>query len=223
MIQPAGELAQCLRHQTSLQTNVSVPHVTLNLGAGHQCGNGVHHHEVDRARAHQHVRNFEGLLSGIGLRDQELVNIHTQCFCIIGIQRVLRIHKRGDSAVGLGVGNRVEGECGFTRGLGAINLDDAAARQTADAERDIESNRTGGNNRNGWPLVRAESHDRPFSKLAINLRESRLKGFFAVCGCGHVMLLFLFVFGCLSAVVPHPPRKADGISTRRKSRELALT
>ena len=223
MVQTTRQLAQRLRHQTCLQTDVGVPHVALNFSSGHQSSHRVNHHEVDGARAHQHVGNFECLLAGVGLRHEQLVDVDTECLCVFGVQRVFRVHKSGNTAIGLGVGNRVEGECGFTRGLGAINLDDAAARQSADAERDIESNRTGGNNRNGWPLVRAESHDRPFSKLAIDLRESCLKGFFAVCGCGHVMLLFLFVFGCLSAVVPHPPRKADGISTRRKSRELALT
>src|SRR5207237_4003035 len=39
----SGQLAQGLRHQARLQTHVTVPHFALQLGLGHEGGDGDHH------------------------------------------------------------------------------------------------------------------------------------------------------------------------------------
>ncbi len=70
-----GDLPQCLRHQAGLQTNVLVAHLTINFRFGRERGNGVHHNEVYGTRAHQHVDDFERLLSGVGLRHQQVVEV----------------------------------------------------------------------------------------------------------------------------------------------------
>src|SRR6185437_2297109 len=54
----------------------------------------------------------------------------------------------------------------------AINFDDTATRQTADAQCDVEAQRSGGDNLDVFDrLTCAEPHDRPFAELLFDLRE----------------------------------------------------
>jgi hypothetical protein len=61
-----------------------------------------------------------------------------------GVHRVLGVDVGADAAVALGLGHDVHGEGGLARGLRAEDLDDAAAGQAADAEGEVEGQRTGG-------------------------------------------------------------------------------
>ena len=73
----AGELAQRLAHQPGLQADVAVAHLALDLGAGRECGHRVDDDHVDGAGAHEHVDDLERLLAGVGLADQQLVDVDT--------------------------------------------------------------------------------------------------------------------------------------------------
>ena len=74
----AGELAQRLAHQAGLQADVAVAHLALDLGARRERRHRVDHDDVHRAGAHQHVGDLERLLAGVGLRDQQFVDVDTE-------------------------------------------------------------------------------------------------------------------------------------------------
>ena len=71
---------------------------------------------------------------------------------------------------------RVQRERRLAGGFRAVDLDDPAARQAADAERDVEAERAG---RDGLDLDRllalAEPHDRAFAEGALDLRQRRVE------------------------------------------------
>ena len=52
---------------------------------------------------------------------------------------MLRVHEGADAPFPLRLGHGVERERRLAGGFGTVDLDDAAARQTADAERDVEA------------------------------------------------------------------------------------
>ena len=63
----------------------------------------------------------------------------------------------------------------------AVNLDDAAARQAADAERDVEPERAGGNGLDLHRLlVLAETHDGALAAIPLDLRDRSLERLFPV-------------------------------------------
>ena len=101
---------------------------------------------------------------------------------VLGVERVLGVDERGDAALLLHVGDRVERECRLSGRLRAVDLDDAAARESADAERDVEGDRSGGDHLDRSALVAAQSHDRALSELPVDLGEGRFEGLLAVCG-----------------------------------------
>ena len=58
------------------------------------------------------------------------------------VHRVLGVDERADAAELLGLGEHVVDERRLARGLRAEDLDDAPARHAADAEREVERQRT---------------------------------------------------------------------------------
>src|SRR5690606_1348560 len=66
-------------------------------------------------------------------------------------------------------------------GFGTVDLDDAAAGKTADAQRDVEAERSGRYSLDlDERLAGAEPHDRALAKGAFDLRERRGQRFFLV-------------------------------------------
>ena len=53
-----------------------VAHFAFDFGFGHKRSNGVNDDDVNAARANQHVGNFQRLLTGIRLGDQEVIRIN---------------------------------------------------------------------------------------------------------------------------------------------------
>ncbi len=181
-VEATRELAQRLRHQASLQTHVGVAHLALDLGLGHECCDGVDHDEVDRAGADQHVGDLERLLAGVGLRHEQLIDVDAELAGVLGVECVLGVDERGDTALLLHIGDRVERERRLSGGLRAVDLDDAATRESADAECDVEGDRTGGDHLDRCAIVAAQPHDRALSELPVDLGESRFEGLLAVFG-----------------------------------------
>ena len=62
-------------------------------------------------------------------------------------------------------------ERGFAGRLRAVDLDDAAARQAADAERDVETERAGGDDFDRFVDLVAHAHDRALAELLFDLAE----------------------------------------------------
>jgi hypothetical protein len=84
---------------------------------------------------------------------------------------VLCIDEGGDAARALGVGDGVQGESGLTRRLRPIDLDDAATREAADAERDIQCDGPGGDHLDRSTVIAAKAHDGTLAELAVDLGE----------------------------------------------------
>ena len=70
-------------------------------------------------RAHQGVGDLERLLAGVGLRDQQLVDVDAELSGVAGIERVLGVDEGADAARLLRLGDAVQGERGLARGFRA--------------------------------------------------------------------------------------------------------
>jgi hypothetical protein len=167
-----GQLAQRLRHQARLQARQRVAHVAFDLGAWRQRRHRVDDHQVDTARTHQRVGDLERLLAGVGLRDQQLGQVDAQLLRIGDVERVLGVDERAGAAQLLHLGDGLQGQRGFARRFGAVDLDDAPARQAADAQRDVEPERAGGHGLHFLDRgVGVHPHDRALAELLFNLRQ----------------------------------------------------
>ena len=58
-----------------LEPDVRVAHLPLDLGLGDERGDGVDRDDVEGTRADEELGDLERLLAGVGLRDEELVDI----------------------------------------------------------------------------------------------------------------------------------------------------
>jgi hypothetical protein len=137
----------------------------------------IDHQHVDRARAHQGVGDLEPLLAGVGLGDQEVVEIDPEFSGVDRVERVLGVDKGADAAGLLCLGDGVQRQRGLAGRFGPVNLDHAAARQAPDPQRDIEPERA---RRHRLDLDRllalAEPHDRAFAEGPLDLRQRRVDG-----------------------------------------------
>ena len=175
----AVELAQRLGHQTRLQADVALAHVTVDFSLGHQRRDRVDDDDIHRAGAHQCVTDFQRLLAGVGLRDIELVDIHAQRLGIDGIQRVLRVDEGRRAAHLLRLRDHVQRHGGLTGGFRPVDLDDASARHAADAQRNIQLQAAGGNGLHIHGGLFAQLHDRALAELLFNRPQGIGERFFS--------------------------------------------
>jgi hypothetical protein len=84
---------------------------------------------------------------------------------------VLDVDERGDATPGLGLGDDVLADRRLPRRLRTEDLRDPAARDAADAERQVESDRSGADRVNGLLLARAELHDGARPELLLDPRD----------------------------------------------------
>src|SRR4029077_10861622 len=158
-VEVGGELAQRLAHEPGLEADVGVAHLTLDLGPGHECGHRVDDHDVERARADQHVGDLERLLARVGLGDQQLVDVDADGGRVDRVHRVLGVDVGAHAAVALGLGDHVHGKGGLPGRLGPVDLDHTTAGQATDAEGDVERQRAGGDGGDADVAVLAQTHD----------------------------------------------------------------
>ena len=132
----------------------------------------IDHKDVDCAGADQRIGNLERLLAGVGLRDQKVVELDAELPGVGGVERVLRVDEGADAAALLRLGDGVQRERRLAGRFRAVNLHDAAARKSADAERDVEAERAG---RNGGDLhhlaVLPKPHDGALAEGPLDLGE----------------------------------------------------
>ena len=181
-IERTGKLAKRLRHEARLEAHVRVAHLAFDFGLWRKCCDGVDDENVDRARAHEHVGNFESLLAGVGLRHEKCIDIDAELLRVFRIEGVLRIDEGSNAARPLRVCNRVERNRGFTAGLRTVDLDDTTAGKTTDTERDVKCDRPRGNDFDGRACVVAKAHNRAFAELTVNLCERVFERLIAVLG-----------------------------------------
>ena len=183
--QRAGQLAQGLAHQPGLQADVAVAHLALDLGAWHERRHRVDDDDVQGAGADEHVGYLERLLTGVGLGHQQAIGVDAELLRVAGVEGMLRVDERRDAARLLRVGDRVQRDRGLAGALRAVDLDDPAAREAADAQRDVERDGAGRDRLDGRPDVVTEPHHRALAELAVDLRESRVERLVAVCCWSH--------------------------------------
>ena len=171
LVDRAGELSERLRHQTGVQTNVAVAHFAFDLRLGNERCDGVDNDHVDRAGTDQSLGDLKRVLTGVGLSDEQFVDIHAQRLRINRIKRVLDVDERDVAAVFLTFGNTVQGERRLTGGLGTVDLHDPAARQTADTQCDIQGKGAGRDVLHVHVFIFAQAHDRALAKLLFKLLD----------------------------------------------------
>src|SRR5690606_2886584 len=123
------------------KTYVRVTHLALDLRPGHQGGDGVDDDHVDRATPDQHLGDLQGLLTGVRLRDQEVVHVHAQLPGVPHVQRVLGVDEGGDPSGTLRVRDDVQTEGRLTAGFRPVDLGDPPPGHTPDSDGDIEVDR----------------------------------------------------------------------------------
>ena len=168
----AGELAQGLAHQTGLAAHLHFAHLAFELGLRRQRRDGIDHQHVDGAGADQSVGDLERLLAGVRLGDQEVFEVDTEFPRIDRVERVLGVDEAANAAALLRLGDDVQRERGLAGGFRPVDLDDAAARQAADAKRDVEAERARGDGLDLHRLlVLAEAHDGALAAIPLDLRD----------------------------------------------------
>ena len=123
--------------------DVAVPHLALDLRLRRQRGDRVDRDDVDGAGADQQLGDLERLLAGVGLRDEQLVDVDADPPRVRRVHRVLGVDERADPAAALRLCDHVVDERRLARRLGAEDLDDPPSREPADTEGEVERERAG--------------------------------------------------------------------------------
>ena len=95
-------------------------------------------------------------------------------FAYAGIHRVLRVDERADAAAPLRLRDHVVDERRLAGGLRAEDLDDAAARQAADAEREVERERPGRDGADSDRRAVVHLHHGALAEVPLDLAEGSL-------------------------------------------------
>ena len=179
-----------------------VAHLTFDLGARHQGGHRVDHEHVERAGADEHVGDLERLLTGVGLTDQQIVDVDADRRRVHRVHGVLGVDVRAHPTVALRLGHHVHGQRGFPRRLRTEDLDHSPPRQTADTERDVERERAGGHGGDADIAVLPQPHDRALAELLLDLADRHLEGFVVAFHDGTLRL-----FSCIALWMRFGPGK----------------
>src|SRR6185312_13006454 len=152
-----------------------------------------------------------------------IVGVDPKLARIDHVERVLGVDEGADAAELLRLGHRVQRERGLAGRFRPVDFHDAAARQAANAEGDIEPERAGRDRLDVHGLVVfAETHNRALAELALDLAERGRQGFRLVHGRSfddtqgrltHVALLMAGIRPSDNASqkgCPPPPESADG-------------
>ena len=156
---------------------MGVAHLTLDLGAGHERRDGVDHEHVERARADQHLGDLERLLTVVRLGQEQVVDVDADAAGVARVHRMLGVDEGRQAALALGLGDHVVAERRLARGLGAEHLDHAAAGQPADAEGEVERQRTGRDDVDVDGRRIAHLHDRALAELLLDLAYRCIQSF----------------------------------------------
>ena len=124
----------------------------------------------------------------------------------------------GSRAAGLlGGGHDVEREGGLAGGLGAVDLDDAAAGHAADAEGQVQRQRAGGDRLDIERDIVAQAHDGALAVVALEAGDDGIEGLFlflrgAFYGGDRKVLLFIGF--CSSHFLSSLFHRMNGLSHR---------
>jgi len=98
------------------------------------------------------------------------VQVHPDLLRVLSIQCVLGIDEGAGAPDALHLGDDLQRQRRLARGLRPVDLHHAATRQPADAQRDIQAERAGGDDLNvALDLFVGQPHDRAAAELLLNL------------------------------------------------------
>ena len=157
-----------------------VAHVAFNFSFRGQRGHGVDDDHVNGVGAHQHVGDFQCLLARIGLGNQQVIYVYTQLARILRVKRVLGVNEGTGCTRFLRLCNHRQRQGGFTRGLWTVDFNNTAFWQTANAQRDVQTQRTCRDSRDWLAILIAHQHDGAFAELTFDLTQGRSQGFLLV-------------------------------------------
>ena len=160
-----------------MTAHLALAHVAFQFGLRDEGGHGVHHHQVHGAGAHQHVGDVQGLLTVVGLGDEQLVGVDAQAPGVVHVQGVFGVHEGTGAAHFLAFGDDVQGKGGLARRFGAEDLRDTAARDTAHAQGQVETDGTRGDDGDIDMGFVGKLHDRAFAVLAFDGGKCGAQGF----------------------------------------------
>src|SRR5256712_1701792 len=173
----AGELAERLRHEARLQTHLRVAHLAFDFRLRHQRRDRVDDDHVDAVRSNEDLDDLQRLFAVVGLRDEQIVDVDAQFLRVRRIERVLRVDERRHAAEFLSLRDDLQRERRFPRRLRSEDFGDAAARHTANAEREVDADSAG---RNGVDRLDGafltEAHDRALAELLFDLADGQIHG-----------------------------------------------
>ena len=163
---------------------MGVAHFALDLGLRHQGRHRVDDDDVDGAGADQDLDDLERLLAGVGLADEEVVDLHPDPGGVDGVEGVLGVDEGGDAALLLGLRDDVQRQGRLAGRLRAVDLDDPALGDAPDSKREVERQRA---RRDGLDLTLrprfTKAHDRSLPVGALDGGE-----------CGSECFVFAFQF-----------------------------
>ncbi len=149
-----------------------VAHVAFELGLGDERRDRVDDDHVDGVGPHQHFGDLERLFARVRLRNEQIVQIDAERGGVGRIERVLDVDERRGAAAALRLCDHVQRERRLTARLRPVDLDDAAARKAADAQRQVERDRARRDDVDRHPLGKiSHLHDGALAELTLDLCE----------------------------------------------------
>ena len=126
--------------------------------------------------------DLQRLFAGVGLGHQQVVKIDAELVGVGRVQRVLGVDEGGGAAGLLHLGHDVQRQGGFAGAFRPVDLDHPPLGQAADAERDIQTQRSGrvGLHDIAGALL-TQLHHRPLAEGPVDLRKRRFQGLLFVC------------------------------------------
>jgi hypothetical protein len=159
---------------------MGVAHLAFDLGTRCERCHRVDDHDVDGAGAHQHVDDLECLLAGVGLADEQLVDVDPDGAGVDRIHGVLGIDVGTDAAVALRLGHDVHRQRRLARRLRPEDLDHAAPRQAADAEGEVERQRPRLDGLDAHRGLLTHPHDGSLAELLVDGCQRHIECLFAI-------------------------------------------
>ena len=181
---------QTVRHQSGVQADLALADVAVDLVLRCEGGDGVDDDDVHGAAAHERLKDGEPLFAAVRLRQIELFHLHAERGREPRIERVFGVDERRHAAGLLRFGDGVQCQRGLAAAFGAEHLDDAAAREAADAQRHVHGQDTGGDHVHFDVRPFAHQHDRAVAVLGADRVKRLLGHLFA----GQSLLAFFLLF-----------------------------
>ena len=155
---------------------MAVAHIPFDLRLGCHRRDRVDNDDRKCIRANQRFGNFQRFLTGRRLRNQQGININAQCFCINRVQCVFNVNKRRFTARLLGLCDHLKRNRRLTGRFRSIDFNDSSFWNTANTERNVQTERPGRNNIDVHRLILPQTHQRTGAILFFYLCDNLFKG-----------------------------------------------